>query len=328
MTPDQGTGAFDGRRGAEPGGNGRLGRSCPDADLLAGLVDGRLLPAEREHVERHIDDCDACRAVVAALARDANRAPMRSIQARRQTTMLLAAAAAALLIGFGVWVVWGTTGAEPTEREQLAAAFRRLGDADPELFAGIHPLSDEDLDEPSLIVTRGGFALLSPVGTVLDERPEVRWEDVPGIARWEVQMSTDELQALWRRASDTNVVDYPSDQLPLVMDHSYIVRVEGRGPGGPLDVEQPFVVAGPAVRDAFARRVAALERTVDDDIRALALAHAALAQDLLADAERAARRHCAAHPHSRIGHQTLRQVLRRIGAREAERLRIPVAEDR
>jgi len=323
MTKDLGNGVRDKGGDSGPGGNGRHGQSCPEADLLAGLVDGHLLPAERERLERHVDACDACRGLVAAIARQADRIPAPRALVRRRGTRTIIVAAAAALLAVGVWSAWYAWREPPSERDQAAAVFGQLEAEAPKLFTGVALLSDAELAVPSPVVARGGVTLLAPVGAVLDDRPAVRWEKAAGITAWVVLMLTDDLRELWRLESATNAVDYPSDADALPVNQTYIVRVEGHGPGGPVDVEQAFRTASPAARDAFTRRAAAIEGATDAGVRDLALAHAALAQNLLAEAERAARRHCAAHPQSRLGHATLRHVLRRIGSREAESVRMP-----
>jgi hypothetical protein len=87
------------RRGAVAGAG-----PCPDAAQLAGMVEDRLLPDEREIVETHVAVCDDCREVVAALAADPAEAaaPRRAaprarlLRRERQHAAALLVAAAGL----------------------------------------------------------------------------------------------------------------------------------------------------------------------------------------------------------------------------------------
>lgn len=315
----------DGRRppfGENGDGNGR----CPDADLLAGMVDGRLLPSEREQVERHVDACEACRRVVAAVVREREGvAPLRAPRKHRRN-VLIAVSAAAIVVALGGFITWRVLHEPPTERTVLAAAFRSLQQQQPKLFEGVAPLTDAALDAPSAAVLRGGVTLRHPVGRVLDLRPPVRWNDVAGIHTWEVVMSSDDLRELWRGTTDASPLEFPADQPELESGRTYMVRLEGRGPAGPIDIAGAFEVATAAAREAFQAARAAIGEHVDEDVRQLVLAQFALSQGLLHRAEAAARRHCRAHPDSRLGHRTLRQALRRIGDPEAETIEIPGGE--
>jgi anti-sigma factor RsiW len=42
---------------------------CPDEDTLAALAERRLLASETRRLERHLDECPACRVLVAEVAR-------------------------------------------------------------------------------------------------------------------------------------------------------------------------------------------------------------------------------------------------------------------
>ena len=45
------------------------GGRCLDENELAALCERRLVRAERDRLERHLDDCRECRELVAAVAR-------------------------------------------------------------------------------------------------------------------------------------------------------------------------------------------------------------------------------------------------------------------
>ena len=42
--------------------------TCPDENQLARLAEGALAPADRDELERHLDNCAACSTVLAVLA--------------------------------------------------------------------------------------------------------------------------------------------------------------------------------------------------------------------------------------------------------------------
>ena len=39
--------------------------ACPDSEVLAAHIDGRLAPGERTTIERHLSECPECRDLVA-----------------------------------------------------------------------------------------------------------------------------------------------------------------------------------------------------------------------------------------------------------------------
>src|SRR5262249_17570453 len=47
--------------------------TCPDADDLVALASGTIDASSRGSIEAHLDECGACRAIVADLAREAAR---------------------------------------------------------------------------------------------------------------------------------------------------------------------------------------------------------------------------------------------------------------
>ena len=55
---------------------------CPDDDLLVALFEGRIGATERDAVEDHLDGCDACRVLVASVARAESGAAEEETPAR------------------------------------------------------------------------------------------------------------------------------------------------------------------------------------------------------------------------------------------------------
>lgn len=53
----------------------RLPVECPTPHLIALFLGGGVSEQERERVERHIDDCDDCRKLIASIVRSESAVP-------------------------------------------------------------------------------------------------------------------------------------------------------------------------------------------------------------------------------------------------------------
>jgi serine/threonine protein kinase len=74
---------------ARPGSAGKLRTACLDEDAILAFVMGETSADRRQRVLDHIDTCDACRSLSAALARDDDVAEARSRSAVNPDTSLL-----------------------------------------------------------------------------------------------------------------------------------------------------------------------------------------------------------------------------------------------
>lgn len=108
--------------------NEGTGRSavCPDPELLAAFVDGRLARGERAAIERHLAECDACREVLAETVRLTGDASGRVVHGRFGRRAVAVGGGALALAASLLLVVWMQPGllrfGAPTPYEELVAA--------------------------------------------------------------------------------------------------------------------------------------------------------------------------------------------------------------
>lgn len=303
-------------------------RPCPEADLLAAFAEGRLLAFELATVEAHVAACEECREAVALLmeAETAPAAGEESVPVRwtapppsRWSWSRGFAAAAGILVlaGLAGWVLWrdGTEPGPPGTDARLVAAAADLRRSDPGLFSGFAPLSAAELAASPPVVRSGGpVKALSPAGTVLATRPAFRWEADREDAVSELTLMTNDGRAVWKRrvpsGRGTQTFDYPGDAPPLEAGGAYLFEIGGETGG--------FRVATDDLRALHGRRMSAIDAAVPAPLRHLLKTHVALRHDLLAEAETAVREHLRGDPGERVGRDTLRFLLRKIGAAEGE----------
>ena len=85
----------------------RAAGPCPDPNLLAGWLDGSLLPEEREGLESHLATCGRCRTAVLVPPEAAPAETGRAGRPGPQITLRTWVAAAAVrLVAVGLW--WWT----------------------------------------------------------------------------------------------------------------------------------------------------------------------------------------------------------------------------
>jgi hypothetical protein len=121
---------------------------CPDAQRLAAYVDGTLTPGERDEVDAHLGDCEACREVVAEAVRTTDaleasgakavgepaKASIVDIVARRPQWAQwgVGSLAAAALVTIAVLVPWRSLlGLQSSDQKRMAALVEAVGDHRP-----------------------------------------------------------------------------------------------------------------------------------------------------------------------------------------------------
>jgi hypothetical protein len=283
---------------------------CPDANRLAGFAEGRLLEAEVEALSAHVATCDACRTLVADVARawtpGVCSAPARPAR-RRRAWIAPFAAAAALLIAATVVLVAG-----PRDTREIAlASARDLAAARPDLFAGFEPLRSGRSAAPAPM--RGAPALFAPAGVVTETRPAFRWEPAPGVTRWTVTLRTSEGDRIWSAESDAPSLEFPARETDLAPGARYIWEASGVGPLGVERSRRAFDVASDDERRAFDEASREVERIVPERIRALVLAQFALHRGLYGVAETQAERYLRDAPADAFGAETLAAARRAVG---------------
>lgn len=110
---------------------------CPDLELLAAFVEGRLEPAERTRMIEHLADCDACREIVAesrALVLEVGAdgatggAPPAALARNpgwRKVRWVAAAAALVAAVGVAVWMARGSASIDSTIAQFIDAGAHR-----------------------------------------------------------------------------------------------------------------------------------------------------------------------------------------------------------
>lgn len=315
--------------GAPPPGNAG---PCPEPNQLAALAQDRLLPGEREPLERHLALCAECRGA-ALLAREAGelRTPGRdTARAASPRRTLLAAAAVLLTAAAALWLS-GRGGGAPTDRA-LAREAERLARARPELFASFEPLVRAERLARGPATLRAGRAPvpLHPAGRVVSRAPAFSWAPGTGERGYRVELQRlPEGATLWAAEVEAAELAYPGAADPLAEGGSYLWTVTPLRPGegaeqAALDARsRGFEVAGAAETAAFEMALAEVRARADPALRELLAAHLALRRGFLRQAEEAARAHLARAPGDPVGLETLFAVLARLDHPEAGRLELP-----
>ncbi|MEW6743394.1 MAG: zf-HC2 domain-containing protein [Planctomycetota bacterium] len=328
--------------------SGELGgekASCPDADLVAGYIDGTLLPDEEAAVTTHLEACVPCRELVAVLKAGAPRFHEvgggsmvvsgdrdgltwslifpRKLSHRRR---LFLVAAAVVVVGFTVvWLMQrGRTGtSEQGPREILLAELsERLAREYAGTFGGFRPLGSSERLSSGPGPLRSDLVALPvyPAGKILERTPAFRWETTDPEALRQVTLVPDETgePALTSPGRGRSAA-FPPEWKPLEPGKGYAWTVTGAGsPNRP--VYRWFELAHPSLAARFERAAAILrgEGEVPAQLQEVLLAHFAVRNGLLGEAEAAARAHLAAFPDDALGRETLQYVLRALGATETD----------
>ncbi len=148
---------------------------CSDDDEIAGFVDGALNQSAREHIERHLPDCQACVSRVGLLTRlvryhaagDGSKVAEIRTRNWKQTAPQWAVAASVIL---AVAYVAGTS--QFTADTDPAAEYQTTRNLDSRV---------------------AGPEILAPTSGVIGERDglTIRWTEVPGTLYYEVHIVSD-----------------------------------------------------------------------------------------------------------------------------------------
>jgi hypothetical protein len=292
------------------------GHTCPDANLLAGLMSDALLVEERAGVEQHLAGCSSCRAMVARMAKKhvtiGARAPW-SVTARGLGWLCVAAAAA-----FVVGLVWLRSEARPARQAQLVAAAARLRAESPDLLAALVPLSDDERRHgPESPLRSGPLRALAPSGVVVDRRPALRWEARDTQHAVVVSLRAADGALVFQQRIEGTGLEYPAHAPDLVAgDYEWDVADSA----SVSSATRTFTVAD----DAESARIRAALRTIDargpPPLVPLLRAHLCLRLRMWSEAEAAARQDVAQHGGDLVGRETLYQALVRLGSVEADRI--------
>jgi hypothetical protein len=120
-----------------------MSEPCPNAETLAAYGDGKLSPAERREVEKHLAACEDCFELFAGSAAfrlgDAESSPVIELsQRQRAPRRWWRAAVAAAVVATGVWVLVPRQLGKPTAPAEVLAFAERLGGTDELRDAAAH----------------------------------------------------------------------------------------------------------------------------------------------------------------------------------------------
>ena len=150
-------------------------RFCPDDHEIAGFVEGSLNGVAREHIERHLPDCQSCVSRVGLLTRlvrehaagDQTKVAESNTRDWKQTAPQWAVAASVILaVGY------------------LAGTYNFTADTDPATEYQTTRNLDSQITAPEI---------LAPTSGVIGKRDElvIRWTEVPGILYYKVRVVSD-----------------------------------------------------------------------------------------------------------------------------------------
>jgi len=284
---------------------------CPDAGLLAGFAEDRLVAAERDEIEAHLAACDACRAVVVELVPD-DAVAAAPAWIHRPWRFAIPAAAAVLVAAVVVLASLRRSSATDTD-EALVASAADLAVARPDLFGGFRPLRHGEDVAAALSQKRGALALFAPAGKVLDSRPAFRWEAVPGVASWRVSLFTADGERLWSEESAQSALAFPTGRAELAPGKRYIWEAAGDGPRGPEGSRRAFDVATVEERRAFDDAAREIDARAPERLRPLLRAQFALRRGCLVAAQAAADEFVRRNPGDAAGRATLVVAERALG---------------
>jgi hypothetical protein len=226
---------------------GSLGWRCPDEAALCSYVEQKAFGSEREHIERHLAECDACRDQIGFLLRAPDEstpavvpsawlAKVRTLSPSRTKVWMptwqwgtAAAAACVLLLAATLWE-------RPRSENQPVAPTASPAPA-PQVLARseAQPLPPA---APAPVVRNQVHATLAPEvvapkphSTVAKENLEFRWQEIKGALGYEVRVVNAEGDVLWEQRAQGHSVKVPSS-LAIQPSGTYFLWVRADLPDG------------------------------------------------------------------------------------------------
>lgn len=313
----------------------------PSANLIGGLLEGRLLIEEGRAVLEHARGCDRCRTLghgltlagikppeapafgsdpSLGLGRAQKRTPAAA-GSRRVGALLLALLVVAGVIGLasvlgGGVPLWSIRRGQDTELEVQEAA-ARLARQEPGLFADFEPFTREELERgtakgaDSEGPEASGPRAVQPEGRTLSTTPTFLWQPVAGAARYVLTLRDEDEQVVWTGPATGPEQAWPEGLAALErgMPMTWEVVVEGSAEPG----TRTRFSASPE-RDAihWQRRVERLPEVLRDPrVRAVFQAQLALRRGHVWEAWTGIRAHRERFPHDTYG-AALEGFLRRV----------------
>jgi hypothetical protein len=298
----------------------------PSANLLGGLLEGRLLIEEGRHVLDHARTCDRCRTLGRGLTLAGIKPPetpvfgtdpslgvprsrrrvAKSPASSRLGALLVSALVVAVIVVLAYAVSrgiepWSERRRQDTEYEVQEAA-ASLGRSEPGLFADFEPYTREELARgkappgPAEGPEAAGPRPLLPQGRTLSTTPTFLWHAVPNAARYVLTVRDEDERVVWTGPAAGTQHAWPEGLAPLErgMPMTWEVVAEGAAEPGP----RTRFSASPE-RDVihWKRRVERLPDVLPDErVRAVFLAQLALRRDHVWEAWTAIREHVTRFP--------------------------------
>lgn len=321
-----------------------MAAGCPDSATLAALADGSLPDGPPPSLAQHLLRCALCRAVAVGLASAAGRSPEdlcvpaagttgsdeasvatpASAPRRRWWPLLLVAA---LLLAMGAWL-WLRRGrdSQPGAAPAVAAPALEQVVADlvkrqPALLEGFRLLDHAALaarpgEAPQGPLPHGGgIDVIGPRAVVLSTKPRFRWKPSGRAQVHTLELKGADGHVAWTQRIDGVGAAFPADQADLPRGSAWRWSVSAKRSTGPVTGSLEFRVASAAEAERFEAAERAI-RAAAPAVADLLLAHFALRQDLLEEAERAAEAYAEAHPGDAAGAEVRAHVRARLGLEE------------
>lgn len=204
---------------------------CPDADVVAGLVERRLAADERAVLVRHLAGCPACRQWVSELDEVcADSTGAGGVRGRLLGFPWKSLAAVAAVAAVAV-VWWSAQGETRLDDTALIAAVDDLRERNGGVFAGFEPVGPAERARPGAAVERGGLRLEWPRGALLRDRPHFVWPEVAGAGSYTLTVRTADGSIVLRKETSDPGFGLGGGDEPLPAG-DLVWRVEATGPSG------------------------------------------------------------------------------------------------
>lgn len=269
---------------------------CPDPGELAAWSAGAVSDDRREALSAHVAACAPCLTTLVALEREAvvdsapvaaptSRWPGRALGFRRFAWGL----AAAMVIA-AVGLVLARRARDPVAHDPIEVAAARVHGTDAGLASSVAALTEAELAALAMEPQRGRFRVLLPQGVVLDGRPSVRVDPMPGATRYAVSVRGPDgaLIAAWEAATAES--PWPADAPRVPAGLECVVAVEVNGAAGRTRAVGAFRAATEAEAASSSAAARTLEGVASPAVASLLRARRALRRGELADAEASLRR--------------------------------------
>jgi hypothetical protein len=317
---------------------------CPDPNLLAGHLEGRLESREKSSVDAHLNGCLTCLGIfnrlrAAGVAPVLNLPPELPIPERREAVHVEPLpgpsrlppprggvswktwTAIVLIVG-GILVASLSAGGrtlfdtdarrQDTEHEVFAAA-HQLVETQPGFFAHFTAYTTRDLESEQAPEDRRGFTAMYPREKVLERTPKFVWSGAPGAGRYHVTLRGEDGREAFRRTVTGHSLDWPDDVPAPHRESVWTWEVDPEGSAAsPAKATYHVASEREAVRwDKQKERIGRVAQ--DPGVRAVLTAQIALKTGHLWEAYTLVREHVARYPKDAYGRALLENLERAHG---------------